>query len=89
MDAKEIRIITDSYNRKKFRRYTMNEYKSIFKLIKKAAKMGKSYVSFSPTIDRYDDGLGVVFRLFRLKNPSFFVDIKISGNDRVSIFIKW
>lgn len=89
MDAKEIRIITDSYNRTKFRRYTINQYLNLLKSIKKAAKRGKSYVSFFPTTDSYDNGLGVAFRLFRLKNPSFMMNISIFENDRVSIYIKW
>lgn len=88
MKVSEARKIADSYNRKKHRKYIIKQYKSIYTCIKKAAKRGESYVSFSLSSYRYDNGLDVPFRLFRLKNPSFRMKIS-KNNETVSAIIEW
>lgn len=88
MKATEARKITDSYNRKKHRKYIIGQYKSIEKGIKKAAKRGESYLSFSPSKYRYENGFDIPIRLFRVKNPDFEISIKDSA-ESISIIIKW
>jgi len=89
MKASEARRIANGYNRKKHRKYMIGQYKSIHKCIKQAAKRGENYISFSPSKYRYDAGLDVPFRLFKIKNPEFTMSINESYGESINITIKW
>lgn len=92
MNASEARKIAASYNRKKHKKYLVEQYKQIGKCIKKEAKKGRNYLDFTITKDRYEDGLKAIFKLFKYKNPSFNMTISESDyeyNIFVHIYIKW
>lgn len=88
MKASEARKLANGYNRRKYRKDMLKLYKSIGVCIKNAANRGDTYFSFTQSSYRYDNGLGVPIRLFRLKNPSFKIDIKQYGN-QIEVMIKW
>ncbi len=86
MNASELCAIAKKYNRNKFRKDVIKNYKGIKSACVKLAKKGKKVCRFRFSAYVNYDKL-VAVRLFRYKHRDFLVDIKITDDDVCWVYI--